>query len=379
MKTLSRILASIFLIILLLVLGLFITGNEFLVKGVWATYLHGEKTATIDDDRFFETRTVAANNPEPWPIHKRYNAVKLSDELNSTLQESESVAFVVVKNDKLLFEQYWDGYSDTSHSNSFSMTKSIITILTEIAIEQGYIKSWNEKVNTFLPELEGPYANDLELWHLSTMTAGLQWNEHYTNPFDITARAYYGNDIASLIYREVPVVNKPGDTYNYQSGAPQLLGLVLSKATGKTVSEFASEVLWSKIGAMHDASWHLDNKDGNELTYCCFNSNARDFARLGKLMLNYGNWDGNQILDSTFVAKAGHGVGVDYYGWSFWIYNDLNTPIYYFRGILGQYIIVFPEKDLVVCRLGKRRLEDEDNHPKDFKVIARESLKYFGY
>ncbi|WP_417600348.1 serine hydrolase domain-containing protein [Owenweeksia hongkongensis] len=379
MKTLSRILASIFLIILLLVLGLFITGNEFLVKGVWVTYLHGEKTATIDDDRFFETRTVAANNPEPWPLHKRYNSIKLSDELNSTLQESESVAFVVVKNDKLLFEQYWDGYSDTSHSNSFSMAKSIITILTEIAIEQGYIKSWNEKVNTFLPELEGPYANDLELWHLSTMTAGLQWNEHYTSPFDITARAYYGNDIASLMYSEVPVVNKPGDTYNYQSGAPQLLGLVLSKATGKTVSEFASEELWSKVGAIHDASWHLDHKDGNELTYCCFNSNARDFARLGKLMLNYGNWDGNQILDSTFVAKAGHGVGVDYYGWSFWIYNDLNTPVYYFSGILGQYVIVFPEKDLVVCRLGKGRLEDGDNHPKDFKVIARESLKYFGY
>ncbi|WP_417590274.1 serine hydrolase domain-containing protein [Owenweeksia hongkongensis] len=379
MKTLSRILASIFLIILLLVLGLFITGNEFLVKGVWVTYLHGEKTATIDDDRFFETRTVAANNPEPWPLHKRYNSIKLSDELNSTLQESESVAFVVVKNDKLLFEQYWDGYSDTSHSNSFSMAKSIITILTEIAIEQGYIKSWNEKVNTFLPELEGPYANDLELWHLSTMTAGLQWNEHYTSPFDITTRAYYGNDIASLMYSEVPVVNKPGDTYNYQSGAPQLLGLVLSKATGKTVSEFASEELWSKVGAIHDASWHLDHKDGNELTYCCFNSNARDFARLGKLMLNYGNWDGNQILDSTFVAKAGHGVGVDYYGWSFWIYNDLNTPVYYFSGILGQYVIVFPEKDLVVCRLGKGRLEDGDNHPKDFKVIARESLKYFGY
>ncbi|WP_417610847.1 serine hydrolase domain-containing protein [Owenweeksia hongkongensis] len=379
MKILLRSLLFLATLIVLSIIGLYITGNEFLIKGVWATYLHGEKTATIDDDRFFETRTVAANNPERWPIHKRYNSIKLSDELNSTLQESESVAFVVVKNDKLIFEQYWDGYSDTSHSNSFSMAKSIVTILIEIAIEQGYIKGWNEKVVTFLPELEGPYASDLELWHLSTMTAGLQWNEHYTNPFDITARAYYGNDIASLLYREVPVINQPGENYEYQSGAPQLLGLVLSKATGKTVSEFASEELWSKVGAMHDASWHLDHKDGNELTYCCFNSNARDFARLGKLMLNYGNWDGNQILDSTFVAKAGHGVGVDYYGWSFWIYNDLNTPVYYFRGILGQYIIVFPEKDLVVCRLGKRRLEDEDNHPKDFKVIARESLKYFGY
>src|SRR5690606_35928062 len=120
------------------------------------------------------------------------------------------------------YEEYWEDYSDTSHSNSFSMAKSIVTILTQIAIEQGYIKSWNEKVIDFLPELEGPYANDLELWHLSTMTAGLQWNEHYTNPFDITARAYYGNDIAELMYREVPVINEPGANYQYQSGAPQL-------------------------------------------------------------------------------------------------------------------------------------------------------------
>src|SRR5690606_18030201 len=107
-------------------------------------------------------------------------------------------------------------------------------------------------------ELEGPYANDLELWHLSTMTAGLQWNEHYTNPFDITARAYYGNDIAELMYREVPVINEPGANYQYQSGAPQLLGLILAKATGKTVSEYASENLWTKIGAEHTAFWHLD-------------------------------------------------------------------------------------------------------------------------
>lgn len=379
MKVLVRSLVSLIALVVLTIIGLFITGNEFLVKGVWATYLHGEKTATIDDDRFFDTRKVVASNPQPWPIHEKYNSVELSEALSSTLEETESVAFVVVKNGQLLYEQYWDGYSDTSHSNSFSMAKSIATILTEIAIEQGHISSWNENVNTFIPELEGPYASELKLWHLSTMTAGLQWNEHYTNPFDITARAYYGNDIASLLYREVPVVNKPGEVYNYQSGAPQLLGLVLSNATGKTVSEFASEVLWSKIGAMQDASWHLDHENGNELTYCCFNSNARDFARLGKLMLNYGNWDGTQILDSAFVAKAVQGVGIDFYGWSFWVYNDLNTPLFYFHGILGQYVIVYPEKDLVVCRLGKRKLEDVDNHPQDFKVIAQESLKYFGY
>lgn len=379
MKLLLRTLQTITVLLIIFTIGLYLTGNDHLLKGVWATYLHGEKTATIDDDRFFDTRKVNATNPEPWPIDERYNSMTLSPELNSTLEETESVAFLVVKNDQILYEQYWDNYSDTSHSNSFSMAKSIVTILTEIAIEKGHIKSWNDKVIDYLPEIQGPFASDLELWHLSTMTAGLQWNEHYTNPFDITAKAYYGSDIAELLYSEVPVINKPGKSYEYQSGAPQLLGMALAKATGQSVSEFASKNLWTPIGAQHTAWWHLDHQDGKELTYCCFNSNVRDFARLGKLMINQGNFDGKQIIDSSFVAKAQHGVGSDYYGWSFWIYNDLNTPCYYFRGILGQYIIVFPEKDLVVCRLGKRRLENDNHHPLDFKVIARETLKYFGY
>jgi len=379
MKLLLRTIITIAIIVFLAVLATYFTGNEHLIKGVWATYLHGEKTATIDDDRFFDTRKVTASNPKPWKIHERYNQLNLSDTLQSTLDATETVAFVVAKHGRLIYEQYYDGYSDTSHSNSFSMAKSITTLLVQIAIEEGFINGWNEKAVNYLPELEGPYASELELWHLSTMTAGLQWTEHYTNPFDITARAYYGNDIEELMYREVPIVNEPGSGFEYQSGAPQLLGIILSKATGMTVSAFASEYLWTPIGAEHTALWHLDNDQGQELTYCCFNSNARDFLRLGQLMLNQGHWNGRQIVDSAFVAKAGHGVGVDYYGWSFWVYSRLNTPVYYFRGILGQYIIVFPENDLVVCRLGKRRLENNNNHPKDFQVIARESLKYFGY
>lgn len=379
MKIALRVILAVSILLGILISAAFITGNRHLVKGVWATYLHGEKTASIDDDRFFDTRKVAANNPQAWSFDEKYNTLSLSDTLERTLDMSSTVAFLVVKNDKILIEKYWDGYSDTSHSNSFSMAKSIITLLTQIAIQEGFIKSWNDKVIDYLPNIEGPFAADLELWHLSTMTAGLQWNEHYTNPFDITARAYYGNNIEQLMYDEVPVIEKPGAAYEYQSGAPQLLGLVLAKATGQTVSEFASKYLWNPIGAEHTAFWHLDHKDGTELTYCCFNNNARDFARLGQLMLDSGKFNNQEIIDPAFVAKAQHGVGVDYYGWSFWIYNELNTPCYYFRGILGQYVIVFPEKDLVVCRLGKRRLENENNHPKDFQVIARESLKYFGY
>lgn len=373
-----RFLLILLLIIGLAVLGLVLTGNSYLLQGVWATYLHGEKSATISDARFFDLRDVPATNPQPWPIAEDYNQRKLSDTLKRTLDMTESVAFLVVKNDSILFEKYWHGYSDTSHSNSFSMAKSITTMLVQKAIEEGYIKSWEDKVIDYLPQLQGPYRKELKLKHLSKMTAGLKWNEHYSNPFDITARAYYSSDISEVMFERVPVVREPGTGFEYQSGAPQLLGMVLSAATGKSVSEYAAETLWKSMGAQETAWWHLDDEGGTELTYCCFNSNARDFARFGKLLEHNGQWNGEQVLDSTFVWQASHAGAAPYYGWSFWIYNDFLHHVYYMRGILGQYVIVIPEKDLVIVRLGKKRLEKVDDHPREIPVIINEVVKYFG-
>lgn len=378
MKTLFRFLAIFLLILGLLVLSLFLTGNQYLLKGVWATYLHGETTATINDSRYFDTRNIQAGTTTDWQLAEDYNRRKLSDTLQATLEKTESVAFLIIKNDKILIEKYWDGYSDTSHSNSFSMAKSITTMLVQIAIQKGYIQSWDDPVIKYLPGIQGPYRRDLKLKDLSTMGAGLQWDEGYSSPFGITAQAYYGSDVENLLYEKVPVVNQPGTVFNYQSGAPQLLGLVLSKATGKSVSEFASEELWKPLGASENAFWQLDRKNGNELSYCCFNSNARDFARFGKLLEHYGNWGGMQLLDSTFVAAASSPGLVNHYGWSFWIDDSHLTKVYYMRGILGQYVIVIPEKDLVICRLGKKRLANIGNHPGDLKVIVEETLKYFG-
>ena len=177
---------------------------------------------------------------------------------------------------------------------------------------------------------------------------------------------------------EVPVVNPPGEVWEYQSGAPQLLGLVLERALETSISKFAAEKLWFMLQAERDAQWHLDHKDGTELTYCCFNSNARDFARLGQMMLNHGKWKGHTVVDSAFIAQATQGYAVNHYGYSFWIDTDDHlTPVYYMRGILGQYIIVIPEKDLVIVRLGRERLEKKDEHSLDFHIIVDEVMKYF--
>ncbi len=373
MKIVLNSLKILAVVLLLVVGGLYAAGNQFLLKGLWATYLHGDVTATIDDASYFDTRTIEAGAPQPWPLAANYNKMTLPAALRTSLERTESVAFLIVKAGEIEYEEYWDDYSDSSRSNSFSMAKSITTMLTQCAIQDGYIKGWDQKVIDYLPELKGEFASQLTLRNLSTMTAGLDFNEHYTNPFDITAKLYYGSDAGKLLFDNVPVDTVPG-TYEYQSGATQLLGLCVMKATSSSLASYASEKLWKPLGAEHDAQWHLDSKDGKELAFCCFNTNARDFARFGQMMLHHGKWNGAQVLDSSFTAMATVGFDVPYYGHSFWVYDDEGTHIFYQRGILGQYIIVIPEHDLVIVRLGHAKEDPVNNHSQDFREIVKEVL-----
>jgi CubicO group peptidase (beta-lactamase class C family) len=372
MKKLLSILKWSALGIALLIGAAYATGNQFLIKGLWAAYLHGNTSATIGDARFFDTRPVKAGTPAPWKVSDAFAEWQITHELRRSLEETGTVAFLMVQGGEVIFEEYWDGYGAASHSNSFSMAKSITTMLTQCAIQDGIIPGWDTKVKDYLPGLKGEFADELTLRHLSTMTAGLDFNEHYTNPFDITAKLYYGPDAEQLMLDKVPVIRKPG-TYEYQSGATQLLGLAVMRATRRPLAEYASEKLWKPLGAEHDAQWHLDG-NGQELAFCCFNTNARDFARFGQMMLQHGRFNGKQILDSSFVALATQPFAVPYYGHGYWLYEDEGTEVFYQRGILGQYVITIPEFDLVVVRLGHKRLGTDDNHSIDFKVIIREVL-----
>ena len=373
MKKLLKVIAGIVLVFVVVHLALRATGNGYLHKGLWACYLHGNNSATIDDARYFDTHKIdASSNPWQWPVSGNYNQTKLSPKLQEVLAKTGSVAFLVVQNDSILNENYWEGYSDSSQSNSFSMAKSITTMLAQIAIQKGILKNWHQKVNSILPGLKGAHANELELWHLSTMSSGLEWDEAYKNPFAITAKAYYGEDVNKLMMT-LPIVDEPGKVYNYQSGNTQLLGMCIMKATGKSIADLASEWLWKPLQAQHDAKWHTDEK-GAELCYCCFNTDARDFARFGQMMLHQGNWTGTQILDSAFVQLATTGALAPYYGYSFWLDESHGTKVFAQRGILGQYIITVPAYNLVIVRLGRHCLPKQNNAPADFHVIIDEVL-----
>ena len=141
MKYVIGFLKWLFILLVIVVISLIFTGNKFLLKGVWATYMHGYNSASIGDSRFFDTRTIEAGDELAWQVSEDYNTATLTEPLNDVFSEYGAVAYLVVKHGKIVYEQYWDGYSDSSHSNSFSMAKSITTMLTQCAIQDGYIHS----------------------------------------------------------------------------------------------------------------------------------------------------------------------------------------------------------------------------------------------
>ena len=331
---------------------------SYLFKGVYATYLQGHMTSNIFDGASFDQGPVLAPNPQPWPVALDLSYAP-SDALQTLLTEIETGALLIFTRDTLRYEDYDHKVSPESKTNSFSMAKSIVTMLVQVAIQEGKIPSWDAKAIDYLPMLQGPGAEKLTLKNLSAMTADLDWNEDYYNPFGITAKAYFGKDLFATT-THCAVGAEVGQRYEYQSGATALLGFCLESATGMKVNEYASAKLWGPMGATSDAFWHLDDS-GNALTYCCFNATARDYGRLGKLLLQNGRWNGEVLVDSTFLYTASTPGLEAFYGYSFWLGSvgapegELwEAPVSYvaYRGHLGQWIVAVPDRDMIIVRTG---------------------------
>ena len=189
------------------------------------------------------------------------------------------------------------------------------------------------------------------------MASGLDWDESYTSPFSVTARSYYDDNLAATILNQ-EVIETPGKSYKYLSGSTQLLGMVIKKATGKTLSKYVTDSFWEPMGFENEALWQLDDSENRlEKSYCCIASNARDFARFGKLYSNLGTWKSVSIIDSSFVATSTQQRFKESpeYGYGFWLSDHLNKKIFVMRGILGQYVISIPEDNLIIVRLGHQR------------------------
>jgi len=351
----KKILRAFGFSIAILIGTLYISDYSYILNAVSKIYFTGHNTAYLSDYKRFDNNTLpASKDPQPWPIHKQYNTIKLSETTEEHNKKNKTVAFLLIKNDSLLFEKYYDGYGIDSKSNSFSISKSFVSALLGKAIMQGYINDLDQLVKDFIPELKGPYADKVTVGDLASMASGQKWEEAYYSPFSVTTASYFIEDLNKLIIDQ-PIEEEPGKFYKYKSGTTQLLGMVISKATGKNLTEYLYETLWNPMGAEHESLWQLDSKaSGVEKTFCCIASNARDFARMGKLYKDHGKWNGKVLLDSIFVTRSitPRFSESPQYGYSWWLKKYKGHNIFMMRGHLGQYVITFPKENLILVRLG---------------------------
>lgn len=315
--------------------------------------------ADIKDHKKFQSRPLtAATSPFNFQIT---NKGKFPKELNNIpfnkyLEDNKTVAFLIIKNDTIQYEKYFKGYDKESIVPSFSMAKSVTSILIGCAIDEGLIKSVDEPITSYIPELKKNGLDKVTIKHLLQMTSGIKFNESYVNPFGDAASFYYGLNLRKEIGK-MKLKTEPGKKFEYVSGNTQLLGLVLERSLkDKTITSYLQEKIWTPLEMEYDASWSIDRKkNGLEKTFCCLNARARDFAKIGRLYKNKGNWNGKQIVSQKWVeesTKLDTSEGsANFYQYQWW----LPTPNEDFmaEGILGQFIYVNPKKDLIIVRLGK--------------------------
>ena len=289
------------------------------------------------------------------------------------LAQQNTVAFLIIKNDTIQYEDYFNEYSRESIVASFSMAKSVTSILIGCVIDDKLIVSVDEPVIKYVPELKkNGFDEKLTIKHLLQMKSGIKFNESYTNPFGDAATYYYGTNLRRAI-RKMKPLHEPGKSFEYSSGDTQLLGLVLERALkDRTITSYLQEKIWTPLGMEYDASWSLDRKkNGLEKTYCCINARARDFAKIGRLYLNKGNWNGKQIVSKSWVEESTHADSglndVDYYKYQWWL--PTTTGDFMAEGILGQYIYVNPSKNVIIVRLGEN--EGNTNWEGIFTSIAK--------
>lgn len=307
-------------------------------------------TLTSNDVKFKFNETSKGIFPDSLSLGKNRVA------FDKVLESNKTVAFLIIKNDTIQYEKYFKGYNQESIIPSFSMAKSITSILIGCAIDDGLIKSIEEPITNYIPELKKNGFEKVTIKHLLQMTSALKFKESYMNPFGQAASFYYGRNLKKQIFK-LKLKGIPGQNTEYVSGNTQLLSFVLEGSLkGKTVTQYFQEKLWTPLQMEYDGSWSLDKKkNGKEKAFCCINARARDFAKIGRLYLNKGKWNGKQIVSEKWVEEStkvdSKEGSIDEYQYQWWL--PTNDGDFMAQGILGQFIYVNPSKNIVIVRIGK--------------------------
>jgi CubicO group peptidase (beta-lactamase class C family) len=320
MKPIQKILFAVFSFVGVLVL-IWLGAHLFTANSQWARAI-AWLDSDIEDYKRFPMRLIANAAPtfdfqQPTAeIQQRYdpafdtitylqNGQTVAQGFDEFLKQTDTVAFLVIKDDTLLYEGYFNGYDHNSTVTSFSIAKSFVSALVGIAISDGYIHGVDDPITKYVPELleKDPRYQNITLRHLLTMSSGIRYEE-FSMPWSDDAATYYAPDLRAVAISS-PIVGEPGQEFHYNNFHPLLLGLVLERATGRPVAQYLEEKIWKPLGMEAPGSWSLDSEQsGFEKMESGINGRAIDFAKFGRLFLNEGNWNGVQLVSAVLTHTA---------------------------------------------------------------------------
>lgn len=292
--------------------------------------------------------------PQGLPIAAFSAAGEKEKALEDFIKEQKVAGLIVLQDGKIRLERYALGHSKSALWSSLSVAKSVTSTLVGAAIKDGYIKSVDDYVTDYIPDLKGSAYDSVTIRHLITMTTGVRWSENYTDPNGDIAKFETdsiepGMNATVSYMRRLPSEAEPGKKWVYSTGETHLLGVVVSAATHQTLSHYLSSKIWVPYGMEQTATWRLD-RTGQEMGGCCLQMPLRDFARFGQFVLEDGNINGEPIVPDGWFETATHiqvplwpGGG---YGYGWWIFGGNSFEA---LGIHGQMIHVDPARHLVVA------------------------------
>jgi CubicO group peptidase (beta-lactamase class C family) len=275
--------------------------------------------------------------------------------IDEYLRTQNTAGLVILQDGKVRFERYGLGFDDAGRWTSFSVAKSFTSTLVGAAIQDGHIKSLEDKVSQYIPGLRGSAYDDVTVRQLLTMSSGVRWNEDYEDPkADVAqfnnATPEAGMDATVSYLRKLPRAHPPGEVWNYNTGETNLIGVLVSGATGKPLAQYLQEKIWHPAGMESEATWLL-GRTGHEIAGCCLQASTRDFARFGLFVLANGAAGGQPVVPPDWFAQATRkqkdigdpGRG---YGFQWWTYDDGSVAA---QGIFGQGIYIDPQRRLVIA------------------------------
>lgn len=288
---------------------------------------------------------------KPQSVQEKQLAAKLEAITDKFMASGHVVGVLVIHKGVKFVEKYQHGLTPEDRWTSFSVAKSVTSTLTGAALKDGYIKSLDDLVTDYVPELKNTAYDGVSIRHLLSMTSGIAWNEDYSDPNSDTAKIALGIsdpnlDIISLMSRMAREA-EPGQKWAYKTGESNILGLVIQRAAQKSLAEYLGEKIWRPYGMERSAFWALDGQ-GHELGGCCLSMCLRDYGRFGLFVLNNGRLDGQEILPADWLAEATRDATGSGYGLHWWLPGN---GAFMASGIFGQMIYIDPKTQTVVAAL----------------------------